>query len=151
MTETEHVGTSKYLPKQIFFELFMGAQGYKPHLILAKDNKSEIRMLVNRKASCTSNSKHVMIKYFWCTDHIKKGKISVHYCPTEIMLADYMSKLLQGKVFILFRNVLMGWPHISTLFDIFSSMEKCDESNCCFAIKPENAKRMPKWWKPRHQ
>ena len=81
----------------------------------------------------------------------QERKKSVHYCPTEIMLADYMSKLLQGKVFILFRNVLMGWPHISTLFDIFSSMEKCDESNCCFAIKPENAKRMPKWWKPTHQ
>jgi len=35
-TETEHVGTSKYLPKPVFFELFMGAQGYKPHTILEK-------------------------------------------------------------------------------------------------------------------
>ena len=37
-TETEHVGTSEYLPKPIFFELFMKAQGYKPKLTLAKDN-----------------------------------------------------------------------------------------------------------------
>jgi hypothetical protein len=29
-TETEHVGTSEYLPKAIFFELFMTAQGYPP-------------------------------------------------------------------------------------------------------------------------
>ena len=139
-TETEHVGTSEYLPKPVFFELFMGAQGYKPHTILAKDNESEIRMLVNGKASCTSNSKHVAIKYFWCTDRIKKGKMSVRHCPTEKMLADYMSKPLQGKLFILFRHVLMGWQHISTLFDIFSSTEKRVENNGCLAVKPKNVK-----------
>jgi len=60
-TETEHVGTSEYMPKPIFFELFMEAQGYKQNIILAKDNKSEIRMLVYGKASCTSNSKHVAV------------------------------------------------------------------------------------------
>ena len=110
-TETEHGGTSEYLPKPIFFELFMEAQAYKPNIILTKDNESEIRMLVNGKASCTSNSKHVTIKYFWCTDRIKQGNISVCHCPTEKMIADYMSKPLQGKVFITFRNVIMGWVH----------------------------------------
>jgi hypothetical protein len=128
-TETEHVGTSEYLPKPVFFELFMGAQGYKPHTTLAKDNESEIRMLLNGKASCTSNSKHVAIKYFWCTDRIKKGNISVRHCPTEKMIADYMSKPLQGRLFILFREVIMGWAHISTLFDIFSPPEERVEKN----------------------
>ena len=139
-TETEHVGTSEYLPKPVFFELFMGAQGYKPHTILAKDNESEIRMLVNGKASCTSNSNHVAIKYFWCTDRIKKGNISVHHCPTDKMVADYMSKPLQGKLFITFRNVIMGWQHISTLFDIFSPTEKRVESNGYLAVKPKTTK-----------
>ena len=120
-TETEHVGTSEYLPKPIFFELFMEAQGYKPKMTLAKDNESEIRMLVNGKESCTSNSRHVAIKYFWCTDRIKNGNITVKHCPTEKMIADYMSKPLQGKLFHTFRNVIMGWVHISTLFDIFST------------------------------
>jgi hypothetical protein len=114
-TETEHVGTSEYLPKPIFFQLFIEAQGYKPNIILAKDNESEIRMLVNGKAPCTSNSKHVAIKKFWCTDRIKKGNISVRHCPTEKMIADYMSKPLQGKLFVTVRNVIMGWVHISTL------------------------------------
>jgi hypothetical protein len=139
-TETEHVGTSEYLPKPVFFELFMGAQGYKPHTILAKDNESEIRMLVNGKASCTSNSKHVAIKYFWCTDRIKQGNISVRHCPTEKMVADYMSKPLQGKLFATFRNVIMGWHHLSTLFGISSSPEKRVESNGCLAAKPKTTK-----------
>ena len=97
-------------------------------------------MLVNGKASCTSNSKHVAIKYFWCTDRIKKGKISVRHCPTEKMVADYMSKPLQGKLFISFRHVLMGWEHISTLFDIFSSTEKRVENSSNLAVKPKNVK-----------
>ena len=45
------------------------------------------------------------------------------------MIADYMSKPLQGKLFILFRDVIMGWTHISTLFDIFSPPEERVEKN----------------------
>ena len=92
--------------------------------ILAKDNESEIRMLNNGKRSCTTRSKHVAIKYFWCTDRIKNGNIIVKHCPTERMLADYMSKPLQGKLFTLFRDVIMGWKHLSTLFDILNSNEE---------------------------
>ena len=123
-TEAEHVGTSEYLPKPIFFELFMEAQGYKPNITLAKDNESEIRMLLNGKESCTANSKHVAIKYFWSTDRIKQGKMKVKYCRTEKMLADFMSKPLQGSLFQKFRNVLMGWAHIDTLFEHFTSNEE---------------------------
>ena len=93
-----------------------------------------------KKASCTSNSKHVAIKYFWCTDRIKNGNISVRHCPTEKMLADFMSKPLQGKPFITFRKVLMGWVHISTLFDIFGPTEERVEKNGCLAVKPKSIK-----------
>ena len=39
-TETEHIRTSEYLPKPIFIERFMKAQGYEPKMDLAKDNVS---------------------------------------------------------------------------------------------------------------
>jgi hypothetical protein len=48
-TETEHVGTSEYLTKPIFLELFMEAQGYKPKMTLAKDNESEIGKIIPRR------------------------------------------------------------------------------------------------------
>ena len=139
-TETEHVGTSEYLPKPIFFELFMGAQGYKPKKILAKDNESEIRMLVNGRKSCTSNSKHVAIKYFWCMDRIRNGNITMRHCPTEDMLADYMSKPVQGKLFTRFRNVIMGWEHLSTLFDISNSNEERVGDNGDLPVEPRKSK-----------
>ena len=32
------------------------------------------------------------------------------------MIADFMSKPVQGSLFKTFRNVLMGWTHISEVF-----------------------------------
>ena len=128
-TETKHVGMSEYLPKLIFFELFMNAQGYSPKMTLAKDNESEIRMLKNGKASCTSNSKHVVIKYFWSTDRVKNHDIQVEYYPTDKMLADYMSKAVQGTLFTIFRNVLIGWEHMSILYNLQSLIKECVENS----------------------
>ena len=39
---------------------------------------------------------------------MKDGTIVVTYCPTKEMVADYLSKLLQGSLFRLYRNTLMG-------------------------------------------
>ena len=150
-TESEHVGTSEYLQKPIFFELFMSAQGYKPQMTLGKDNESEIRMLLNGKSSCTSNSRHVAIKYFWTTDRIKAGNIDVRHCATERMVADFMSKAVQGKQFILFRNVIMGWSHMSSLFDPFGETEErvADSTNLA-KLKPHQ-KRIGRCCTPKQQ
>ncbi len=37
------------------------------------------------------------------------------------MIADYFSKALQGELFHLFRNVIMGWAHISNVFKAYVS------------------------------
>jgi len=108
-TESEVVGNSEYLPKNIYFEMFMEAQGYKLRSnTLAQDNQSTMRMATNGKSSCTSNSKHISIKYFWVTDRVKNGNIEVVHCPTRQMMADYFSKPLQGELLHLFCNVIMG-------------------------------------------
>ena len=63
-TKTKVVGTSEYLPKNMYFKMFMEAQGYKLKTnVLAEDNESTIRMSNNGRDSCTSNSKHIAIKY----------------------------------------------------------------------------------------
>ena len=30
------------------------------------------------------------------TDQVEKGKLSIEYCPTDVMWADFMTKPLQG-------------------------------------------------------
>ena len=98
--------------------MFMEAQGYKLTLnILAEDNESTTWMSKNGRESCTSNSKHIAINYFWVTNRIKNGNIKiVHHCPTKQMVSDYFTKPLQGALFHMFRNVIMGWAHTSTVY-----------------------------------
>ena len=52
---------------------------------------------------------------FFVKDRIDKGEVRVEYCNTELMLADYFTKTLQGRLFHKFWDVIMGFKHISTL------------------------------------
>ena len=58
------------------------------------------------------------------TDRINDGKIIVEYCPTTEMIADYMSKPVQGSLFKLFRSAIMGWVHISEVFKAYNRPEE---------------------------
>lgn len=138
-TECEFVGTSEALPRTIFRNLFMEGQGYKIKWnVLAKDNESEIKMLNNGRDSCTWNSKHIAIKYFWVTDRIEDGNIIVQYCPTTQMIADFMSKPVQGQLFHTFRNVLMGWTHISSVFEGYIRPEERVEDSMKSSLTPDD-------------
>ena len=45
---------------------------------------------------------------FWVTDKVKNEDLTIEYCPTEVMVADFFTKPLQGAVFRKFREVIMG-------------------------------------------
>ena len=114
--EAELVGVSEYIPYNIWLLLFMDMQGYEvKDNVLYQDNQSTILMLKNGRNSCTGNSRHINIRYFFVKDRIDKKEVRVEYCPTGIMLADYFTKPLQGRAFKLFRDVIMGYRHISIL------------------------------------
>ena len=51
-------------------------------------------MEVNGQNSCTGNSRHIDIRYFFVKDQIDQGHLTVEYCPTEQMLADFFTKPL---------------------------------------------------------
>ena len=115
-TESELVGTSEYIPYNLWLMLFMSAQGYKiKDNVLYQDNQSTILMLKNGRNSCTGNSRHINIRYFFVKDRIDKKELRVEYCPSLIMLADYFTKPLQGHLFQKFRDVIMGYKPISSL------------------------------------
>ena len=48
------------------------------------------------------------------------------YCPTELMLADFYTKPLQGSLFNFFRRIIMGYDDISSILpSSFSKLEEC--------------------------
>ena len=50
----------------------------------------------------------MIIWYFFITDMVKNGEVSVVWCPTGDMIGDYMTKPLQGDMFRNFRDQIMG-------------------------------------------
>ena len=72
-------------------------------------------MLKNRRNACTGKSRRVNVRYFFVKDRIDKGEMRVEYCPTDIMLADFFTKHLQGHLFKKFRDTIMGYAPLSTL------------------------------------
>ena len=115
-TEAEIVGVSEYIPYNIWLVNFLNEQGYKiQHNIVYQDNESAIRMEKNGRNSCTGNSRHIDIRYFFTKDQVDKGEMTIEYCPTHYMLADYHTKALQGSLFQRLRRVIMGFDHISSL------------------------------------
>ena len=64
-TEAELVGTSEYMPYNVWTKNFLETQGYKIHdNILFQDNQSVIKLEANGQRSCTGNSRHVNIGHF---------------------------------------------------------------------------------------
>ena len=93
----------------------MEAQSYAiKQNILYQDNKSTILLLKNGKQSSTKRTRAINIRYFFLIDQIEKGNITVWYCPTEDMVADFLSKPLQGKLFHKFRPQILGHDLISS-------------------------------------
>jgi len=58
-------------------------------------------------------------------DRSESENISVVYCPTEEMLANFFTKPLQGNLFQKFRDVLSGHCYVNTL--IKSSLSPSEE------------------------
>ena len=57
-------------------------------------------------------------------DRVREDEINIIYCPTEIMVADYFTKPLQGSLFAKLRNVIMEYYHPSTLLKMSSSSDE---------------------------
>jgi hypothetical protein len=74
-TETEIVGADNFMTAICWTRYFMKAQvyGVKDN-VLFQDNKSSIILENNGKASSSKRTKHISIRYFFITDHVKKRK-----------------------------------------------------------------------------
>ena len=112
-TEAELVGISDYLPYNLWAKMFMEEQGYELKMnTIFQDNQSTIKMGTNGRTSCTGNSRHIDVRYFFVADRVKKKEVQIKYCPTQLMIADYFTKPLHGKLFHTLRDLVMGTTSI---------------------------------------
>jgi hypothetical protein len=107
--ETKVIGADDFMPMICWTQQFMEAQGYQVNdNILFQDNKSAILLKNNGKASSSKCTKHIKIQYFFITDRVSKGDLSIKWCLTDEMVRDFMTKPLQGTKFRKFCDLIMG-------------------------------------------
>jgi Reverse transcriptase (RNA-dependent DNA polymerase) len=108
-TEAEVVGANDVMPQLLWTQYFLKAQGYSStNTILYQDNKSAILLAKNGRASSSKRTRHLNIRYYFITDRIASKELTVEYCPTEDMLADFFTKPLQEALFRKLRDLIMN-------------------------------------------
>ena len=108
-TESELIGVYDILPQILWTKQFLEEQGCKDlATIIYQDNTSSILLERNRQSSSTKWMKHMNIRYFYVTEQVKKKAIHVTHCPKDEMVGDFFTKPLQGSLFIIMRNYIMG-------------------------------------------
>jgi hypothetical protein len=108
-TECELVGFADEVPKALWVRNFMIEQGYKvgPATVY-QDNQSTMALVKNGRSK-SERTRHIAIRYFFMADRVASGEISVEYMPTGDMLADILTKPLQGALFKRLRDRLLNW------------------------------------------
>jgi len=87
---------------------FLAEQGYNYKKLLHQDNRSAMLLESNGCKSAGKHSCHINIRYFFISDMKEKGQLSIRYCPTDKLVADYMIKPLHGSKFKEFRQQIMN-------------------------------------------
>jgi hypothetical protein len=107
-TESELVGLSDSATQVIWTRNFIIAQGYDiKEAVIKQDNMSTIA-LANKGRSTSERTRHVDIRYFFVKDRIDSREIKLEYLPTEQMVADILTKPLQGALFRTLRDSLLN-------------------------------------------
>jgi hypothetical protein len=108
-TEAELVGVSDAVGQLFWLRHFLQGQGYDVGpATLYQDNQSTIALMENGKSGC-ERTRHIAIRYFFVKDRIGSGEIRVEYCPTDAMVADSLTKPMQGAKFRDMRALLLNW------------------------------------------
>jgi hypothetical protein len=79
-------------------------------------------------------AKHIKVRFFWLKDLIEEELIELIYTPTDELVADILTKPLNGEKFVYLLNKLIGWSPLNDIDllndEVFSSIEAVVEEVC---------------------
>jgi hypothetical protein len=111
--ESEIVALSDGCTMVLWAREWMIAQGYinLGPTVIFQDNQGVLALMKNGR-SAQQRTKHLNVRYFFVIDRVAKGELKLEYMPTATMIADLMTKPVNGRLFVRLRAKLLG---ISTL------------------------------------
>ena len=108
-TEAELIGLSDACSQIIWCREFLIEQGYEVAAAkVYQDNQSTMALVKKGKGS-SDRTKHISIRYFFVKDRVEAGDVNIEYLPTGEMIADVLTKPLQGEPFKQLRKQLLNW------------------------------------------
>ena len=107
--EAELVGLSDSVGQVIWNRKFLLEQGYDlGPATMYQDNQSAIALVKNGKSN-SHRTRHIAIRFFFIKDRVDSKEIKIEYMRTRDMLADILTKPLQGALFQRLRDELLNW------------------------------------------
>ena len=108
-TEAELIGLSDSATQAIWTRNFLEQQGYNigPATIY-QDNQSAMQLAANGRSN-SERTRHIHIRYYFVKDRVESGELQIKYMPTKLMIADILTKPLQGELFRALRALLLNW------------------------------------------
>ena len=98
-TEAEIVGLSDGLSHVIWARELLSAQGYVlPPTKIHQDNQGVLSIMGGGR-SPRHRTKHLDIRHFFVRDRVASGDVVLSYCPTREMVADMLTKAVNGELF----------------------------------------------------
>ena len=107
-TEAELVCLSDGVALASHCNEFLKHQGVNFTPELMQDNMSTIK-LAEKGKSTSDRTRHIKIRYYFVNQFIENGEMKIKYCPTDEMVADVLTKPLQGEKFITLARKLLGY------------------------------------------
>eukprot|EP00957_Ditylum_brightwellii_P185825 14148218-Ditylum_brightwellii.AAC.1 len=98
LTKAKLVGINNVMPQILWTGYFLEVQGltFKDNAVY-QDNQSSLILEKYGKGSSGKRTRHINICYFFVTDHIKASELTIDYCPTEMMVADFILNCCKGN------------------------------------------------------
>ena len=110
-TESELVTATDATATIAWVRDWLIGQGYDMGpAIMFQDNKSAM-ILSERGKGTSQRTRHINVRYFFIKDRIENKELKLRYCETLKMLADILTKPLQGSLFKELRDAILNHSH----------------------------------------
>ena len=107
--EAELVALSDTASRAIHLRNLIVEQGYEVGpAVIYQDNMSTMA-LIKRERPDAEGSRHIAIRHFWLKKRVQTQEVVLEHLATETMIANLLTKPLQGSQCVTERAMLTNW------------------------------------------
>ena len=99
-------------PRELEFAKYQQCVPESESGVLCEDSVSAVHV-ASKGNSVSHRTRHVKVKYFFVKEFLGSGDFALAHCPTKEVIADILTKPLQGELFRELRDLVLGYTELS--------------------------------------